>query len=412
MEQNNFFDCHCHTMTLAQPNMTSFIENIMRNIGPDMIKSMASENNFNHSLNPKQGVSNILNLAALVQNDLEGIFCIMEDDLKGVYGGKALANEEGLTLGGKRYERLIITPLLMDFKSLPGAPCSTYYPQPMKEMHTTINEYAYGIRQYYKSRPKGLLQIFPFLGLNTAAYTYKEVVKILQDSFEFYTGNLNSIRSSKVYSYIAGKVAPSRMFGGIKVYPPMGFDPWPDDKEELKKVHFLYEYAQEKQIPITSHCNGGGYLTIDYDQAMENTSPERWAKVLKAYPTLRLNLAHMGYRGETLPQTLARKLGGKRERTWTDAIFDLIVEYPHVYTDISSNGVNPTFYKTLIRLLGEQGERRDIIEQRIIFGTDFMINLTSIPSYQEYYRIFEESLLTPVQLNQYGSVNPKRFLNM
>ncbi len=411
-EKNFFFDCHCHTMTLAQPNLAAFMENILHNAAPDLLRSLTSEMNYYRKQGPLKGLGNIMNLAALVQNDLDGIFSIMEDDLKGKFDGEPLADGKGLTIGGTRYDGLIITPLLMDFRALPGAPHSTYYPQPLKDIRTAINEYAFGIRKYYKSRPDGLLQIFPFLGINTAAYTYDQVEKLLEDSFSLYTGNLMNIRSSKIYTLVAGRLAPSRLFGGIKLYPPMGFDPWPEEGEERRKVRLLYEYAQHRRIPITAHCNDAGYITIDYKKAHAYTSPERWKKVLKEYPDLILNLAHMGYHEESLTESLARKFNGKREKNWTGQIFDLIEEYPHVYTDISFLGVDPSFFQELHRILGELGNRRRLIEDKILYGTDFMINLSSIPSYKEYYRRFDESPLSGIQKNRFGSINPQRFLNM
>ena len=399
-------------MTLAQPNMTSFLENILHNAAPDLLRSLASDINFNHSQGARQSLSNIMNLAALVQNDLDGIFAIMEDDLKGKFGGLPLADETGLTLAGNRYDGLIITPLLMDFRALPDAPNSTYYPKPKKDIHTTINEFAYGIRKYYKARPNGLLQIYPFLGINTAAYSYVEVEKLLDESFSLYSGSLSTIRSNKIYTLVAGKLAPSRMFGGLKLYPPMGFDPWPEDKEERRKVCLLYEFAQHKRVPITAHCNESGYITVDYKKSHLFTSPDRWATVLENYPELILNLAHMGYREESVPEVLSRKLGGKKEKSWTEKILRLIRNYPHVYTDISYAGVKMDFYRFLHNLLQEQGIHRREIEDKILFGTDFMINLSNIPSYRDYYSLFDESPLTGIQKNRFGSINPRRFLNM
>ncbi len=399
-------------MTLAQPNMASFLENILHNAAPDLLRSLASDINFNHNQGARQSLNNIMNLAALVQNDLDGIFTIMEDDLKGNFGGDPLADDKGINIGGHHYDGLIITPLLMDFRALPDAPNSTYYPQPKKEIRTAINEYAYAIRKYYKTRPNGLLQIYPFLGINTAAYSYAEVEKLLDESFSLYTGSLSTIRSNKLYTLAAGKLAPSRMFGGLKLYPPMGFDPWPEDGEERRKVCLLYEYAQHKRIPITAHCNESGYITVDYKTAHLYTSPDRWMPVLENYPELILNLAHMGYREKSVPEILTSRLSGRKESTWTEKILRLIREYPHVYTDISYAGVKIEFYRFLHKLLQEQELHRREIEDKILFGTDFMINLSNIPSYRDYYALFDDSPLTGIQKNRFGSINPRRFLNM
>jgi predicted TIM-barrel fold metal-dependent hydrolase len=53
-----------------------------------------------------------------------------------------------------------------------------------------------------------------------------------------------------------------------------------------------------------------------------------------------------------------------------------------------------------------------VIEDKILFGTDFMINLTSIASYVDFYKLFEESPLNETQKHRFGSINPKKFLNM
>ena len=74
----------------------------------------------------------------------------------------------------------------------------------------------------------------------------------------------------------------------------MGFDPWPEDKEERKKVEFLYSYAQKASIPITTHCNDGGFVTVDYKHAYRNTDPATWEMVLERFPDLNLNFAHAG----------------------------------------------------------------------------------------------------------------------
>ncbi|RKX92868.1 MAG: amidohydrolase [Spirochaetes bacterium] len=406
-----FFDCHCHTMTLGQVDITAFLGNLLRNADWEVLLGIVGSSAKSSDKRITSHVKNILNLLTLMQNDLAGIFNTMEDDLKGEFGGESLVDENGLKINGRTYHKLVLTPLLMDFKPAPGAASLTYYPQPRKELRTVINEYSFAIKQYYKERPNGLLYIFPFLGINPAAYAQKELESIIEDSFDFYRlkKSTRSVRGSGLLTLIAGHISPKKMFAGIKLYPPMGFDPWPEDKEERKKVEYLYSYAQGASIPITTHCNDGGFVTVDYKQANRNTNPARWEKVLERFPDLKLNFAHAGV-NTSLQFT---NPFGKKEKSWTERIFDLIDRYENVYADFSFNGISPKFYEKFSRQLSELEEAgRTRYRDRILFGTDFMINLMAIRSYRDYYSIYEDAVLDIELKHQFASVNPPSFLNL
>ncbi len=410
-EKEYFFDCHCHTMTLGQVNITSFLENLFKNADWEVLLGIAGGNAKSPEKRISAHIGNVFNLLTLMQNDLVDIFTTMEDDLKGVYGGEILADDQGLHLNDRTYRKLVLTPLLMDFKPLPGVKSSTYYPQPRKELRTVINEYSFAIKQYYRDRPGGLLYILPFLGINPAAYTLGELTSIVEESFGFYRAKWlkHSVRGSGVLTWMAGHISPEKMFAGIKLYPPMGFDPWPDDSEEKKKVEFLYSYAQEASIPITTHCNDGGFVTVDYKTAIRNTDPGQWERVLERYPELNLNFAHAGVStGLQLPN-----LFGKKEKSWTDRIFDLMDLYENVYTDFSFNGITPKFYKTFSHRLSQlEDAGRTRYRERILFGTDFMINLMGIKCYRDYYRFYQDGELEPELKHLFASVNPLSFLNL
>ena len=410
-ENEYFFDCHCHTMTLGHVNITSFLRNLLKNTDWEVLLGLMGSSAQSSEKRITAHIKNIMNLLTLMQNDLVDIFKTMEDDLRGCYGGEALADEKGLQLNDRIYRKLVLTPLLMDFKPMPGAKSSTYYPQPQKGLRTVINEYSYAINQYYKDRPHGLLNILPFLGINPAAYSLKELTSIIEDSFNLYTiKKLNkSVVGSELLTRIAGYISPENIFAGIKLYPPMGFNPWPEDREERKKVEFLYSYAQASSIPITTHCNDGGFVTVDYKQANRNTNPSTWEKVLEQYPNLRLNFAHAGV--SITPQL--SNLFGKKEKSWTDKIFDLMDRYEHVYTDFSYNGISPKFYKKFSQQLSElEKSGRTRYRDRILFGTDFMINLMGIRSYRDYYSVYQDAELNSELKHLFASVNPRTFLNL
>jgi predicted TIM-barrel fold metal-dependent hydrolase len=194
-------------------------------------------------------------------------------------------------------------------------------------------------------------------------------------------------------------------FAGIKVYPPLGFDPWPEnDPVELAKVKLLYEYCSAKRIPITSHCNSGGFVVIDKKLSKRNTSPYRWERVLNNYPELILNLAHFGKENKKFMLFPVER--------WTRKIIKMIDRFDHLYVDFSFNGLDKDYYRDLRWYINHNpAELREKLKQRILFGTDFMINLTGVESYNGYLRIFSESpYFTSEEKHVFCGVNAERFL--
>jgi predicted TIM-barrel fold metal-dependent hydrolase len=211
------------------------------------------------------------------------------------------------------------------------------------------------------------------------------------------------------------RIDDAAIFAGIKIYPQLGFDPYPndhsrlsketlteelDEKEderlntELNKVRFLYQFCCERRIPIITHCSDGGYKTGDNDVL---TSPEKkWKKVLEEYPELTLNFAHFGSQSKSV------------EPQWRDAIIELSKQYPNVYTDISCNNSKPEYYEELEKLLNDPSHSE--LHRKVLFGSDFSINLlvTDVESYSEYMEAFAEATLS--HQNDLCKHNPERFL--
>lgn len=104
---------------------------------------------------------------------------------------------------------------------------------------------------------------------------------------------------------------------------------------------------------------------------------------------------------------------GKKNITWTQQIFDLMEKYPNVYSDFSYNGVNPQFYPKLLEMIHRlNSSKKKIVLDRLLFGTDFMINLYNVKSYKTYYEIFDDSIITKELRHKFTSENPKKFLRI
>lgn len=201
----------------------------------------------------------------------------------------------------------------------------------------------------------------------------------------------------------------SFFFAGIKLYPPLGFDPWPIEeapshiKEEGVKVLYLYQFCQDRGIPITVHCSPGGFVA-DRD-FMIKSDPKKWVQVLKAYPELYVNFAHFG-----IPDDYS----DKEIPGWTKTILELIDKFNHVYADVSCRGMSREFYKRLDSWIQEwcreNKKKQGKIDEHILFGSDFSIHLTKIDSYSRYLSNFFSADLDNETVRRYAVENPWRFL--
>ncbi len=408
---NTFFDIHCHAFNMAHPSLYAFLENIRQSSTGDIIKEVI---NFNEYLPVRRLTTtrrSLLNLLAVMEHDVGGMFLLMEDDLAGVFrtNETPFIKKNTLSIAGFTYDRIVLTPLLMDFNTPSMHADDIYYNRPPKKpIEKQIEDTLDGIKHYVKDRPKGMLEIYPFLGINPANYTLDQLRKFLNDHLGLYSISRHLFYKAFLALSqldIADPLAGRGLFAGVKLYPPLGFDPWPEnDKSGMMKANYLYEFCQKRRIPITTHCDDQGYRIIPLELSQKWTSPHRWRKVLQHYPDLKLNFAHFG-------RQYSKRFGNKKEPNWYDTIIELCCEYDHVYTDFSFTGCQPDFYDDLSKTFAElPAPQRDVLQRKIMFGSDFMINLLEIESYYEYYKVFHNAELSSDIKHKFCSDNPSRFL--
>jgi len=447
-----FYDSHCHMMNLSHPNLTVMIKRTFREAMPKVLVKLFE----NVSALPlvlklviwlllflpllflltlvglilvlfliisptraalvgkfKKKVANIMNLLAVMETDIGDCFIQLEEELRSNFETK-----DGLTLYGKSgeeqiYDKIVMTPLIMDFGLKNYQNSSSPYKVRWKPVVAQIEDLCLGIRDYYRHREAyiksasspipPLFAIHPFIGINTRNYQLKSfppaegLTSFLEDLLHknfsgFENDTIPEMRHRKLsecdWSTFNGNIESlgSYHFAGIKVYPPLGFNPWPeqsdgymDNKEmdmEREKVHYLYEFCIRHNVPVTAHCNAGGFL-VD-KKYREFASPAKWAKVLqqKKYEQLRLNLAHFG---------------GVERDDWREQVAELVLNYANVYTDISYQGVDRKMYDKLKLYFDSKGAERQRLMEKIIFGSDFMINLQDITTYGTYLQYFAET---------------------
>ncbi|MGI6686289.1 MAG: amidohydrolase family protein [Bacillota bacterium] len=393
MEKRKFYDVHCHVMNLSHPNFIAFLRRFEPTLKEEKLKIFLGVNLIFlfyllfSTISPrifawvlkKSGMSDIFNrvknLLVIMEHDADNVFQLLDQEAE-----RQLLDGGKLNIGCFNYEKIVLTPLMMDFgyKNMTN-PHLYYNSIPVqKPIVEQVLDLFNGIKSYYhRSREEErFFEIYPFLGINTTNYEFIKIEKMLDKYFGSYRGKPADLAAN--LGKFTGDIEEmgSNFFSGIKVYPPLGFDPWPGEKEERKKVELVYEYCSKKRIPITTHCSNGGYRIIDTQAADDFTSPERWGMVLKRYPQLKLNFGHLGNQG-------------KRKKKWENQILNLMVKYENVYGDFSCRGFNHKYYQSLKETL-DQGDFgfRKMLRERILFGSDFTINLLWTDSYSSYLKIF------------------------
>ncbi|MCX7820793.1 MAG: amidohydrolase [Brevinematales bacterium] len=401
----DFYDVHTHFFNLSHPNFFSFIERLnlaeylfimnLPVIGPII-------STFFYASRKKK----LINALSFMDRDINDALDILEKkDIFPLF-------QEGFKIESLSYDRFILIPLIIDFGQKYTAHHDEiwYNINPHKAVKYQVIDLFEGIKEFYKENDKKIL-IFPFLGINPKNYSleneYDEnghiktigIKSLLDKHFKYFSKeNLKKRKESLIKKM--GKFKDIESLGnyafcGIKLYPPLGFDPMPEKEKEREKVEYLYEYCSKKAIPITTHIGVGGFQTIDNKKCNIFASPEKWKTVLKKFPDLKLNLAHLK----------------QKDFNFTKGIIELIIENKNVYSDLAYSGFNKKEYQEIEKKI-KKITTFDLqkIYERILFGSDFSISLLRIDSYSSILKNFATSDAFFNQKHLIVNENPERFL--
>src|SRR5438067_7318349 len=125
---------------------------------------------------------------------------------------------------------------------------------------------------------------------------------------------------------------------GLKLSPAyQAFDP------RIEQAWRLYEFADKLRVPIMFH-SGGAYAQ---DSTLENASPALLDPVARAFPDIRIIVAHFG-------------------QPWMGETVMLMRKHPHVYADLSARFHRPwQLYNGLVLAMEYK------VESKLLFGSDF-----------------------------------------
>ncbi len=366
-----FYDIHMHAMNLSHPALSGLLcRRDLRN----KLRYLSWSGMLGRILQ-KKFLERYINMLVVMENDTASLFMLMERYLCDPHN--PIVQGSTLTLFDREYTKIVLTPLMIDF-SATTLDFNVHYPPPNKPISEQVHDLINGIAKYNDKSPLHLLDIRPFMGLNTLHRDLNNDLKpLLCSHFEDKSQDMSC--------------------AGIKVYPALGFDPWPSSRDEQHKVAYVYDFCIERGIPITAHCNRGGFVCGNPTQVEKRTHPLRWQKGLdqERFSNLKVNLAHF-----------------MSEKRWTPHVLRLLQRFKQVYTDISFVGANIGYYRKLGSLLRRLPSKNTAcVRDRLLFGTDFMISLSRLPSYNHQYDLFIRTRhITNEDKHKICSANPKRFL--
>ena len=159
-------------------------------------------------------------------------------------------------------------------------------------------------------------------------------------------------------------------FIGVKVYPPMGWRPTGNmarpgltqaDADTLNAiVSDLAAWCEQEDVPLTAHCNNSNYASPDY---VGMGQPDEWARLLKDYPGLHLNLGHCGGAHQNVA-----------DYVWPDAIRKAMTTYTQLYGDVGCDRIDDAATgAAYAKYLTDAAAQDPTIESRLMFGTDWYL---------------------------------------
>jgi len=175
-------------------------------------------------------------------------------------------------------------------------------------------------------------------------------------------------------------------FYGVKLYPRMGFHP------QSAPMDAVYKYCSDNNLPIIFHCGMSGFPPGTGWKYADFGNPAHFEPVVKKYPKLKIDYAHLGSCDTTLG--------------WANTIVRLMNENENVYSDLACyTDINDLY---AIFPLWENNPK---LKTRLMFGTDFdVMYFTGLITMQSYYTHFQTIFKNKLTLLMHD--NPKAFMGL
>lgn len=285
-------------------------------------------------------------------------------------------------LGSDSIKRIIITPLVMDFDS---SIQRTDLGSDFKSCEQQFDRLSRAIVETNSS-----VEIYPFMGLGLNKL---EEANALEDFQKWWCDN--GYTSQARYQGYDTPLERGKAIG-IKLYPPLGFNPCPDELPSAYKEFYIW--CVENDIPLAVHCQKSSYCATpeQRDKCNRYTHPGNWLRLVTSHPELerlRINFGHFG--GEDQIASLV-SYGDNNTATninktsWSYVLFQLLRKCPNAYADLAAFDYSKgTYQDSLGQILAGSGDflpegdhMSDVLKRKLIWGSDVPMIITT-PSFVE-----------------------------
>jgi hypothetical protein len=311
------------------------------------------------------------------------------------------------SLGGLDRRQRIFTPLIMDFER-----CESY-----KDLSGQVADLRQALHHNRAYMRRKQVRVLPFLGIDLRRFHQEgagQAMATLDALLSIHVGTLKSPHERRDIGQLE-----NGDFIGIKLYPSLGFDLYPESTGELDSNIAALEAMQARDLPITVHCQKDSFECSDRVEEQSNemlinfAHPNKWLRLFEENPQLhglRLNLAHFGGEDGVADLLVWDEdwMGGDNlnlrpsrvsRESWTHGIIRMIKTYPNVYADLSAFDFQNE--KAVVNLwwllawdLGGQlnidGDYRVI--DKLMWGSDLPMVLSGYDDYRELFEDFYRCL--------------------
>lgn len=359
MDFDYFIDCHCHLFTIADIPIYKPLEVAVGNADNLGTYSLLGFSIFARPfIRPEKKLHDYWTYITFFESEPDQNVARLTGE---ILAGLDLTRSS-FGIGAKEK---VITPLVMDFDS--GASV------------IKLRAQADRLRSAAKNNTSKV-KILPFLGIHPGR---PDVETLLADY------QVQSVAKRGGYSKTG-----TGDFIGIKLYPPLGFDPYPDNDPSLKASYLtFYDKLADMEIPVTVHCQKGSFELTRQTELY--TNPLNWELVLQEMRPeqankLRINFAHFGGEdGVKNAVWFERKDGNQlgflenefKKITpdgWTYSIIRMIKKYDNAYADISAFDFSDEQALASFHWLLDQdrkGQLKDLgphkLEDKLLWGSDY-----------------------------------------
>lgn len=321
---NYFIDSHCHMFTIADIPLLKSIEQVLdNNDAPTTYLAFPLIPFIRPFYNPRKALEHYSPYVRFFESEPEQVVQQLADQTATGIPASSINTVIGAV------DEVIMTPLIMDFDAGAG----------VSKLEGQASRLRSAIRTSLANLPANVKNL-PFLGLNPGRSNVDELLSTYKVKSVATRGGIDETKNGD--------------FIGVKLYPPLGFDIYPENNPSLLAKHMeFYSMLAQKGIPVTVHCQKGSFSLVDKKTKEAFTSPMNWEAVFNNLSpadqnSFRINFAHFGgddgvydtidFRdtndsdGKLVEQVFERIW----ENTWTYSIIKLLKKYPQTYSDIAA----------------------------------------------------------------------------